>query len=205
MKHEVIALGPLCISCPELLLNALFLKRLPTLTAMIPYSQISFEHSEHGVSDHSDLHVCLEERCDDEFISECIGDLSFRPYVPKIASSGWIAAHGMEHTSPIAKLETRAFSTPPTFSIPSLTARISAMKSTGMASVLPDTIAGMDPSLIAYDDPNLIESSRVWLCIRKKALDSPQIQMSVDWMKACVEQNSWLNTSATNNTTLALT
>lgn len=191
MKHETFSTDHLRIGCPDLILNAVLLQRLSALSDFLGGENISFHCTSSGAK--NDL-VITYEKCEiDGFDQEFIGNLTFQPYFPKSGCNGWIAANSDTAETPVFQLEQRAFSQPPAFMMPSLPARIAAMKTTGMAAVLPDIIAGLDADLDTQNDPSLIEGCELWLHINQRRSKHSGVQITADWIKACAHEMFWLN------------
>ncbi len=193
MKHDVFSVDQIKISCPETVLASNFLRHLPLLTEYVSGSQCAFIYPKNESVVGADIEISFSARKNRDAIVEKIGRISLRPYYPKQRSAGWIASARHKNALDLSELEERAFGTPANIVIPSMASRISAMKSTGMAAILPDVIGGLDKDLICSDNPDHVKSLDLWLNIDRATASKPSHAATVEWLKACAHSLNWLN------------
>ncbi|PTX55819.1 hypothetical protein C8N43_0465 [Litoreibacter ponti] len=184
------------ISGPPVILDNLLLAHMKVLLELCPnLCLVLDEHINDGRMRGPFIQLNLRRPSNPALISSRIGRLTYSAYAPRGVTdpAGWIGNSATVRQSVSNSFAEKTFCGPPTLMVGSMPFKITAMKTMGLAAILPDITGTLDRDLVRLDALSEGISAPIWLSYKADALERPETEHVLDWIKSCVLEANWLN------------
>lgn len=205
MKHVDIRPTTIVIAAPSVVITSLLLRGIAVASRELPYVAIDLEDSAHLNGNRSaDLKLSLGTPDRGDITARHCGSMTFGPYIPRQQKhqTGWIADTEPKYVSSANRLGYQLFRSAPRLRMNSVPEKIAAMKSLGLASILPDAVGRLDSSLRRVGVPDARAEDTIWLSVRRNLELRKEIDCLADWVEALISEAHWLNQPKTPGLTL---
>ncbi|MCR8723956.1 LysR family transcriptional regulator [Frigidibacter sp. ROC022] len=115
----------------------------------------------------------------------------YRSTQAKSTLSGWVSMNARSSTALDLALGREIFGADPNVTVSLFEQKLTVMRSTGLAGILTDEVAGQLPDMVAIDPDGPNTSAEFWLVFHATRRDDPAVRVVTDWIIDCFRKGPY--------------